>query len=337
MTTASQSTSIPPATPPLWEGVFAVVVNWNGGANDNLRCLGSLIAEGLPEARICVVDNGSEDKSREVIDEAYPGLLRIDNGANLGFGEAANQGARLAMEKGARAVVFINNDLWLPGGEGTLRRLARGLDDDPRLGMVGPRVLFGPAETDGGAVDPQRVWCAGGRLDFRQNLSTLLGNGEPDGSPWNTTRDVDYVVGCALLARRELLEEVGLFQARYFAYMEDVELGLRARQAGWGVRVIGEVRAFHAPSSATGGGYGARRKWMQALNSVHFMRQHGTRSRWARFLIFDVATLPPLILWRALRGEARPAMAKAKGLWDGFRGRQVTAEALRAGASRLWP
>ncbi len=317
---------------PVWDGLFAVVVNWNGGARDNLRCLRSLKVEGLDESRIVVVDNGSEDGSREAIDAAFPDLLRIDHGANLGFGEAANAGARLALERGASAVVFINNDLWLPEGEGTLVRLARALDEERTLGMVGPRVLIGDA--DGGETD--RVWCAGGRLDFRQNLSTLLGFNEPDGAPWNTTRDVDYVVGCALVVRRAVFEEVGFFTAEYFAYVEDVEFGLRAREAGWGVRVIGEVRAFHAPSTATGGGYGARRKWMQALNSVHFMRQYGTPTRWLKFGLYDVATLPPLLVWRTLTGDLRPALAKAKGLWDGFRGRRVTAEALRPGASRLW-
>ncbi len=325
------TTGAPPAT---WDGVFAVVVNWDGGVEDNRRCLDSLLAEGLPPERICVVDNGSTDGSREAIDAHYPGLRRIDNGANLGFGEAANQGARLGLELGAQAVVFINNDLWLPTGEGTLSRLARALDEDPRLGMVGPRVLFGPESDD--PHEALRVWCAGGRLDFRQNLSTLLGNGEADGPPWTESRDVDYVVGCAILVRRQVFDEVGFFEARYFAYMEDVEWGLRARTAGWGVRVLGDVRAFHAPSSATGGGYGARRKWMQALNSVHFMREHGTPIRWARFLLFDVATLPPLVLLHVLKGDARPALAKAKGLWDGLRRRLVTAEALRPGASRLW-
>ena len=208
----------------------------------------------------------------------------------------------------------------MPAGEDTLRGLARALDADPGLGMVGPRVLIGGAKGE----ETQRVWCAGGRLDFRQNLSTLLGFNEPDGAPWNTTRDVDYVVGCALVVRRAVFEEVGFFKAEYFAYVEDVELGLRTREAGFGVRVIGEVRAFHAPSSATGGGYGARRKWMQALNSVRFMRQYGTPGRWLRFGLFDVASLPLVVVFRALKGDMRPALAKAKGLWDGFLGRSVT-------------
>jgi len=181
-----------------------------------------------------------------------------------------------------------------------------------------------------------RIWCAGGRLDFRQNLSTLLGHGEPDGSRWQRGGEVDYIPGCALLASRECLEEVGLFDASYFAYMEDVELGLRARRAGWKVAIHGGTCAYHAPSSSTGGGYGPRRKWMQALNSVRFLKQHGRPWHWLRFLVFDVATLPLLLVARGVRGEGDAVLAKAKGIWDGLRGRSVTAEALEPGGSRLW-
>lgn len=309
-------------------GLYVVVVNWNGGAEDNLRCLSSVLEQGLPEEQLVFVDNGSIDGSREAVVECFGGIRLIENGANLGFGEAANQGAELALGAGARAVAFVNNDLRFDPEAGCLAAMMAALEGDPMLGMVGPRVLF-----DDGTG---RVWCAGGRLDFRQNLSTLLGNGEPDGPEWREERDVDYVAGCAAVSRAETLREVGLFDASYFAYMEDVELGQRMRQSGWAVRILGEHAAFHAPSSATGGGYGARRKWMQALNSVRFLKQHGRPFHWCRFMLYDVATLPVLWALRAPKGESKAVLAKAKGLWDGLLGRRVTAEALEPGASRLW-
>lgn len=313
---------------PSLDGLFAVVVNWNGGAEQNLVCLRSLVEQGVAEDRIAFVDNGSVDGSREAVDAAHPGLIRIDNASNLGFGEAANQGAGAALERGASAVIFVNNDLRFPDDERTLGRLADALREDGRLGAVGPRVLY-----DDGS---ERVWCAGGRIDHRQNISTLLGNLEPDGPGWRRTFDVDYVAGCALVVRADVLREVGLFDASYFAYMEDVELGKRIRAAGHAVRTVGEVRAYHAPSSATGGGYGARRKWMQALNSVRYLREHGGVREWARFAVYDVLSLPFVFVARARRGEGRAVVAKAKGIWDGFLGRSVTADRLQPGASRLW-
>jgi GT2 family glycosyltransferase len=306
--------------------LYAVVVNWNGGAQ-NLECLRSLAQqEGLPEERIVFVDNASRDGSRQAVGERYPNLSFIDTGANVGFGEAANRGARLALERGAEAVVFVNNDLTFPGG--TLARLCGALDGDPRLGIVGPLVLF--------ADPPARVWCAGGRLDHRQNLSTLLGHGAPLDERWRGERDVDYVAGCALVARRALLEELGCFDASYFAYHEDLDLCLRARRAGYGVRTLGDVAAFHAPSSATGGGYSPRRKWMMGVNSVRFLRRHGDARAWARFVVFDVLTLPWVVLAGLGNGRWRGGLAKGLGIVEGLLGQSVTAERLEPGASWLW-
>ena len=147
---------------------------------------------------------------------------------------------------------------------------------------------------------------------------------------------MDYIPGCALLVGRECLLDVGLFDASYFAYMEDVDLGLRARRRNWSVLLRGDLRALHAPSSSTGGGYGARRKWMQGVNSIRFLKAHGRSLQWARFLLFDVLTLPLALLVRGCRGEGGGVLAKAKGILDGVAGRRVTAEALERGASRLW-
>lgn len=309
-------------------GTWAVVVNWNGGAEGNLTCVRSLLGQGLEPGRIVFVDNASSDGSRDAVAEAVPGLVHLDNRANLGFGEAANIGARFALTAGAQAVFFVNNDLRFEDGDRCLVGLEETLRTNTRVGMVGPRVLF-----DDGTG---RVWCSGGRLNFRQNISTLVGHGQPDGERWQESGPVDYVPGCALLMSRECLLDVGHFDASYFAYMEDVDLGLRARRRNWSVLLRGDLAAYHLPSSSTGGGYGARRKWMQAVNSVRFLRTYGRAWHWARFVAFDVLTLPLALVLRGVRGEGLAVLAKGKGLVDGFMGRRVTAEDLEPGGSILW-
>lgn len=305
--------------------IAAVIANWNGG-EENLDCLRSLAANGVRGADVVFVDNGSTDGSLERVLAAHPDASVIRNGANLGFGEASNQGARFALERGADAVFFVNNDVVLP--DGVVVRLARELERDARLGIVGPRVLY--------RDDPTRVWAAGGMLTWRENLSTLVGHGERDGPEHRAVRDVDYVAGCALLATRACLAKVGLFDATYFAYMEDVDLCLRAKSAGFGVRMVGDVSALHATSLATGGGYNPRRKWMMGVNSIWFLRRHARAAQWARFVAYDVLPLP--ILWCAglFRGRAKAVAAKGLGIVDGLRGKRVTADAIREGASWLW-
>lgn len=304
---------------------IAVVVNWNGGAQ-NVACIASLLEQGLAPGEIVFVDNGSADGSADEVERRFPGIALIRNGENRGFGEGANQGAREALARGARAVFFVNNDVRLPVG--TLERLAVELERSPETGIVGPRVLY--------MNDPGMVWCAGGMLTWRENLSTLLGHRQPDGPRWRETREVDYVAGCALLARREVLEKVGLFDAQFFAYMEDVDLCLRAHEAGFGVRLVGEAAAYHATSSATGGGYNPRRKYMMGVNSIWFLKRHARAREWARFVAFDVLTLP--ILWIAglFRGRAKAVVGKALGIFDGLRGKRVTSASLSKGAGWLW-
>lgn len=295
--------------------LWAVVVNWNGGEL-NLACLASLVNEGLSAEHIVFVDNASSDGSLELVERAHPGLVILRNDANLGFGEAANQGARRGLEGGAQSVLYVNNDLTFEPG--CIATLAEELAARPGIGVLGPRVLH--------AEDPTRVWCAGGRLDYRQNLSTLVGFGERDGPEHQRDVPVDYIPGCSLLIRREVLEEVGGYDASYFAYMEDVELCLRVREAGHEVRLIGAVAALHRSSSSTGGGYNPRRKYMMGVNSVRFLRQHGDAVSWARFALFDVCTLPPLLVAGAFNGRAAAVFAKGRGILDGLRGKRVRAE-----------
>ncbi len=303
--------------------LFAIIVNWNGG-EENLACLDSLVTEGMAPEHIVFVDNGSEDGSLERVRERFPNLLFVLHSENEGFGEGSNSGARAAIQAGAESLFFVNNDVVLEPGCLTLLKseLASG------AGMTGPRVLF--------KGEPDRIWAAGGALTWRQNISTLIGNGQADSPAFAAVRDVDYVPGCALLISAELFEACEGFDASYFAYMEDVDLGVRARARGARTTLCGAARVRHGGSSATGGGYSARRKYMNGVNSVHFLRRHGDVSKWLRFALFDVLTLLPLFLFELLRGNSRAVLAKGLGIVHGLAGRRVTRELLEPGASRLW-
>ena len=69
---------------------------------------------------------------------------------------------------------------------------------------------------------------------------------------------------------------------------------------------------------------------------MRFLRAHGSAGHWLRFVLFDVASLPLLLVLRAPRGEGRAVLAKAKGILDGLRGRHVTADAIESGGGWLW-
>ncbi len=303
--------------------IVAVVLNWNGGAL-NLDCVESLLVQGLVPADVVFVDNASSDGSLELVRGQYPGLTFIENEENLGFGDGVNVGIQFALdcqEAGqVDSVLLVNNDVVLPTG--TLSQLVKVMDGDPAIGITGPRILY--------RNDPSKIWCAGGKLTYRQNLSELLGHGQPDGPNWQGLREVDYVAGCAMLVRREVFEKTGLFDGEYFAYHEDVDFCMSAREGGFRVVLAGDSSALHAPHHSTGGVYGPGRKYMMGVNTVWFLRRHGTPWRWLSFVIFDVATLVPLFVLGLFNGRLPGVLAKARGTYDGLLGRRVTRERLAA-------
>src|SRR6185436_1539020 len=108
----------------------------------------------------------------------------------------------------------------------------------------------------------------------------------------------------------------------YFAYMEDVDLGLRLRRRGARLAAVPASVVHHSPSSSTGGGYTRARKYANAVNSVRFLRKHGTPRSWCAFWMFDVAGL--FVAWarEGLRrgGDPGAVFAKGRGILDGLRG-----------------
>jgi hypothetical protein len=304
--------------------IIAVVVNWNGGSG-NLRCLRSLLEQRPALERVLFVDNASTDGSRELVARALPEIELIDSGANIGYGGGNNVGFARARELGAEAVLVVNNDVTFDSG--CVAELARALQSEG-VGCVGPRVVR--------ADDPARIWAAGGMLTWRENLSTLRGFGALDAPEFQAQREVDYVPGCALLVRRDALDALGGFDERYFAYTEDVDFGVRARRAGFRSLCVGGVRAQHAPSSSTGGGYNPRRKYMMGVNSIWFLRAYAGPREWRKFLLYDVLTLPFALADGVCRGHAKAVLGKALGIWHGLRGRRVTAASIESGATCLW-
>lgn len=305
--------------------IVAVVVNWNGG-DENLECVGALLSPGSGVARVVFVDNASTNAAWRVVVERFPSVELIVNAENLGYGGGNNVGIERALALGAEAVLIVNNDVVIPPG--TVDELASVLAREPSVGVVGPRILFKDR--------PDVVWAAGGLLTWRENLTTLRGHLQRDGEEWRREIDVDYVAGCALLVSREVLEHAGLFDADYFAYTEDVDFGLRVKRGGWSSRCVGSVVALHAPSSATGGGYNPRRKYMMGVNSIWFLRRWAGPLEWGKFCAFDVATLPFVWLIGVFRGRGKAAAAKALGIFDGLRGRRITSASVRTGATWLW-
>jgi N-acetylglucosaminyl-diphospho-decaprenol L-rhamnosyltransferase len=217
------------ATAAMTRPVVAVVVNYNA-ASHLVTCVASLRANGVDP--VMVVDNGSTDGSRAALATADPAAKWIDAGANLGYGRAVNAGVAHAPDGD---LLVCNPDVILDTG--AVDALSARLDEDPRLGVVGPTVrnldrsVYPSAREFPDLVDAVGHGLLGmvaPRNRFTRRYRML---------DWDhaSPADVDWVSGACLLARRQAWDEVGGFDHAYFMYLEDVDLCWRIRRRGWTV------------------------------------------------------------------------------------------------------
>ena len=217
--------------------VSVIVVNWNGKAYLG-ECLESLRSQKFFDFEIIVVDNGSTDGSTELVRSHFPECLLIQNPFNYGFARGNNQGIEKA--KG-RYIALLNNDAQAESD--WLGELVKAAEKDPRIGMVASKIYL-----QGGRKIIDNV----GHLIYRDGLNRGRGRLEVDRGQFDQKEEVFFPSGCAALYRREMLEEIGLFDEDFFAYGDDTDLGLKGRLAGWKCLYVPTAVVSHRYSQSSG-------------------------------------------------------------------------------------
>lgn len=237
--------------------VAAVVLNY--GTPEETALAVSSLQRSNQRPTLVVVDNGD---GRACGDALQPigasGAVRA-TGANLGFAGGANVGIQQALDEGADAVLLVNSDVWLPPD--ATSRLLDELCRDASVGVVGPVVRS--------RAWPGRVVSAG--IDYDPRTGRVRSRTSAAG-----TAPVAAVSGCAMLVRRAVFESVGLLPEGYFFAFEDIAFCQRARAAGFEVRVVPGVTAYHQ-GGATMGTH-ADRLYYAARNHLRLGRETPARS-----------------------------------------------------------
>ncbi len=201
-------------------------------ADDALAdCLRSLESQTFDRFDVVVVDNSGSGRARV----SGPRVRILVNDRNVGFGTAINQ----AIQDSEAPYIAALNDDAIPHPE-WLAALVKAAEGRPKAGMFASQVRLDEKQLD-----------SAGMLIALDGSSKQRGHGEP---PQNFAADSDtlFPTGSAALYRRKMLDEIGLFDGRFFLYCEDTDLGLRARWAGWeGAYVSGAV-VDHAYSKSAG-------------------------------------------------------------------------------------
>jgi GT2 family glycosyltransferase len=210
--------------------VSVVVPNWNGRRWLG-PCLEALSAQELSPDEVIVVDNGSGDGSLPYLREAHPDVSVLELGANTGFAHAANRGLE---QTAGELVAFVNTDVVLAAD--WLARMSRVLLADPTAAAVACKMLS--------LSHPSVIYDAGDILR-RDGACEQRGRFTRDDGRFDRGGEVFGACAGAALYRRSAVLSLGGFDERYFAYLEDVDLALALRRAGWRCRYEPAV-ALHA-------------------------------------------------------------------------------------------
>ena len=219
-----------------------IIVNRN--TRELLRaCLRSIAS--LPDVVRCeviVVDNGSTDGSAEIVTSDHPDVRLIRNETNTGFAFPNNQGLRVAR---GRHVLLLNSDTEVRPC--ALERLVRYLDGHPTVGACGPRLLNADGSLQRSCFSfpsPWRHLCD--MLDLGRLLprSRIFAN-QRDWFEHTTTAPVDWLMGAALVVRREVVERVGILDERFSLYCNELDWCYRIHQAAWEVHFVHDAEVVH--------------------------------------------------------------------------------------------
>jgi N-acetylglucosaminyl-diphospho-decaprenol L-rhamnosyltransferase len=282
--------------------IAVCVVSYN--ARELLRaCLHTVRSE--PWQELVVVDNASMDASAEMVERSFPEALLLRNSTNSGYGAAANQAVA---QCAAPYVLLLNCDAEVQ--HGAVAALAQYLDEHPRAGAVGPRLL-----KPDGSLHPS-CFPFPSPLDFFLDVSNLyrligriplLADRFLRTWPHTVSRRVPWVCGAAVAIRRQAFDAIGGFDEGFFMYSEDVDLAYRLARAGWQVHFAPVATVVHY------GGGSTRHQRTEMLVQLYasltrFYQLHYSRARRFQFqwLVTSVALARLVRDWSLLRLPGDP-------------------------------
>jgi GT2 family glycosyltransferase len=234
--------------------VSVIIPNWNG-KKFLPGCLDSLISQKYSHVEIIVVDNGSTDGSIELIEQKYPSVRSIHFSTNTGFSKAVNAGINSAS---GEFIALLNNDTVCDAN--FLSAAVDELNAHPEAGTCACKMVsYHDVSILDGASDGYRRGGLPGRIGYR----------ERDQGQFDEPRNVLAACGGAALYRRSMLDDIGLFDEDYFAYLEDVDIGLRAQLAGYKCCYTPNAIVQHLGTGTTGSGYHPMVVRLSAQNNIN--------------------------------------------------------------------
>jgi GT2 family glycosyltransferase len=290
-----------------------IVLNFNG---EHLlpACLDSLARQTGADIDTVVVDNASSDGSAALVAQKYSWARFIALAENSGFSMANNVALRDALDRGSEYALLLNNDTF--AAPDFVSQMLAVIQGDSRIAAVCPKIYF--------AHQPDMLWYAGGDFSLWTSATKHRGWMETDRGQFDHIREITQATGCAMLVRRSALQDVGLLDEQFWAYVEDLEWSVRFLKKGYRLAFAPKACLWHLDGAtavgALGSGSQVVRQFLSTRNMVLLARKHVSwwqvPSYTFGFLVNHIAFYTGLRLWHR---DFRALSAIYKGLSQGLR------------------
>jgi len=288
--------------------VAVIVLHW-GPLELTSRCLHSLSRTSFTgKMTIFLIDNACAlDRG---FGEQVPGLdVEIRRaGHNLGFAGGCAWGISLALEAAADYILLLNNDVTVEPS--AIDHLVAAASQAPEAGLLCPQIVS--------TSRPPRAWYVGGSFSLWSGIPT---QSRPAGRglEGDEARDVDYATGCVMLIDPAVIRTIGSFDTAFFAYCEDLDLSLRARQAGFRILFVPRAVVHHEVAAHDRLSLSI---YYSTRNLLEVLRRHGAWYHWLGFVPNFVVRWVGFFVGLALmRRRPEYVSALAHGIGDFTRGR----------------
>ena len=254
--------------------ISVVIVNWNT-KELLLECLKSVF-ETIRDIsfEVWLVDNASSDGSVQAVRNRYPSVLVIQNDRNLGFAAANNLAFR---RMSGRYALLLNTDTVLT--EGAIKKLHGFMESNPQAGLACGQLLNSDGSKQNSIANFPSLLSL---LVNESILSVFFPKRFPSKrGEYTSPLEIDSCIGACMMARKKTMEEVGLFDERFFFFLEETDWALRMKRAGWKIYYVPGAHIFHHQGQSVGHGVNSRkifytsryayyRKWHPRLYPLFF-------------------------------------------------------------------
>jgi GT2 family glycosyltransferase len=239
--------------------VGIIVLNWRQ-SQLTIDTINSLIKikKNSFDYKIFLVDNDSQDNSFNLFKNKFSKDSKIDilkTESNLGFVGGNNFGIEKALKENFDYLLLINNDVLVD--KDFLENLVLEAEKNKNLGILSPKIYFAPgfefhknrySKNEIGKV----IWSIGGFMDWNNIISGNIGIDEVDKGQFDSSNyDLEFVSGCCMLIRRDVFKRIGLFDKKFFLYLEDFDFCQRTRESGYKIAYIYNSKIWHINSGSS--------------------------------------------------------------------------------------